>query len=317
MSVDFKIVNGHLKSIALLSPTECLVIPEQVTEIDEMAMDISSSADDYRKSVRTIVIPASVKKCARNVFKGFVHLENIEVDEKSSCFCLIGKTLYSKDKSILYMCPKNTEGGYEVNPDLSTEIISAYAFEYCTKITEIEQLPEWINYLGDYCFSHVESARRINLMTNVGQSTYLGKGVFSGCKSLEAQWLPHHLETVPEEFFKDCSNLSRVRLLDDNLKTIKKGAFCGCSSLLQIGDDPSADAGKNVHFAQNVSEIESKAFAGCSEMTEVIFDNPNISIADDAFTDCRKVCFFGHQNGTAEKYAEKHGERFYPFESSK
>ncbi|MBQ1311696.1 MAG: leucine-rich repeat protein, partial [Blautia sp.] len=94
------------------------------------------------------------------------------VPESNPCFVLEDGMLYTKDKTQLYFCLRNTSGSITV-PD-GVVVIKNYAFCNCKEITRI-LLPDSVRYIFNNAFSDCTSLQSITLpsrMSLVSNDTF-------------------------------------------------------------------------------------------------------------------------------------------------
>lgn len=101
-------------------------------------------------------------------------------------------------------------------------------------------------------------------------------GAFSNCKMLERVTLSDSIESMPDNVFKDCTNLSVINF-PRVLKSIGANAFYGCKSLSEI------------QLPYSLEIIKENAFRGCTSLSGVTLPQSLISIGDYAFAECRSI----------------------------
>ncbi len=93
-------------------------------------------------------------------------------------------------------------------------------------------------------------------MTEVTELLEIGKGAFSGIKSLESISLPASVNTIAEKAFMDCTGLSTITFAE-GLTTINDRAFCNDSLLTSIT------------FPATLGELNVTALDGCDNLQEI------------------------------------------------
>ena len=172
--------------------------------------------------------------------------------------------------------------------------IGAYAFQGCTKLTEVSGLEE-MHTISEGAFAQCAKLANVNLenVFEVGTNAFkgctsltsitlsipgrswdvtLGEGIFSGCTNLKEVTL--HVN--PSKYmFENCTALEKVKLSTSYKVTeIGYGAFQGCtglktieipSNITTIGSYAFKNAGlKYIYFLSNAPTIASNAFSGVS-----------------------------------------------------
>ena len=117
---------------------------------------------------KEISIPKNVESISDQAFNGCEKLENINVSSDNKYFSSVKGVLYSKDKSILFLCPEGKKG--VVNVYRGTKIISNRAFFNCNKVTDIN-LPNTLLEIKDgyepLAFSFCNSLSSIKIPSSV------------------------------------------------------------------------------------------------------------------------------------------------------
>lgn len=80
------------------------------------------------------------------------------------------------------------------------------AFEYCTKVTDI-QLPNTIVLIGEYAFSGCIGLNKITLPSGV---TQISKGAFSTCSALKIVYIGNNVTKIDEAAFSGCTSLNTI-----------------------------------------------------------------------------------------------------------
>jgi hypothetical protein len=104
----------------------------------------------------------------------------------------------------------------------------------------------------------------------------ISAGAFLNCTSLTRLDFSNcvQFEEFGNNVFTDAFSLQEL-IFPPTLKKIKHHAFRNCISLVRL------------RIPASVSEIETEAFSGCTNLKKVIFDNiAGISIAERAFQNC-------------------------------
>lgn len=148
-------------------------------------------------------------------------------------------------------------------------------FNDCSNLREIT-LPKTAP-IGDYMFrgTKIVYAEIDDSVTSVGE------GAFELCRELRSVKLPKNLKTIEAKTFSDCEELTDIEI-PSGLTKIYAQAFSGCSLINPslpkavefIGERAfekcrSAFKGK-LTLPENLKTVESSAFAGCINITEII-----------------------------------------------
>lgn len=205
--------------------------------------------------------------------------------------------------------------------------ISEYAFYLCSDLTQVN-IPNTVTEIGQYAFSGCTNLQNANLPTSLkairlnafadcplmklpdevfpsGLKT-IETGAFQNCSSITGAILPDEMDNLGQSVFEGCTSLLRTRL-PSNLRKISKHLFCNCESLndVEIPYDEeqyywywveieeSAFEGcsslERITLPRIVSWVNFYAFKSCTNLKEVIIDNPNITILAEAFAYCSSL----------------------------
>ncbi len=104
----------------------------------------------------------------------------------------------------------------------------------------------------------------------------IGEEAFRGCSELTSIDIPASVTSIGENAFYDCTSLTAVTL-PDGLESIGNRVFCVCSALTSI-DIPAS-----------VTSIGESAFNGCSSLAAVTLPDGLQSIGDNAFRGCSEL----------------------------
>lgn len=193
---------------------------------------------------------------------------------------------------------------YESYP---VESIDDYAFLACDKITSIF-FPASINNIKPAAFVGLYSLMQINVDQNNSYlksvdgilyskssktiiryppakidisfqipSTvkYIAPYAFHSCSNIKELFLPDSLVDIGEEAFRMC-DFDHL-LIPDNTESIGDCAFSLCNDI------------KSIKLPYKVKKVGSKAFEYCSNLEKFIYQNDELEIPSDAFTNCSKL----------------------------
>ena len=145
-----------------------------------------------------------------------------------------------------------------------------------------------VTKIGKGVFSGYKTLEMVKIMDGV---TEIGEYAFNGCSNLKEITLPTNLDRIGEYAFKLCSSLEHV-VLPRSINKISSSLFAGCSKL------------NNVQIPDNVTEIEGFAFENCLSLTEIILPDSITDISPSAFRGCDNL------EGFKSKYASEDGRCF-------
>ena len=221
--------------------------------------------------------------------------------------------------------------------------IGMSAFIYCRNLTSIT-IPAGVTTISSFTFEGCTSLTNLTLPDGL---TKIGAGIFQNCSSLMSLTIPSSITEVGSNAFDGCSSLNEVRyIIHDDLAayvqrghpdmdfkcpfryylngkeitsleiptgvtSIKKNAFCGCSSLTnltlpagitEIGDKAfSCCSGLgSLTLPDGLTKIGVAAFAECSGLTNLTFPSSLTKIGDNAFYQCSGLKSLTFPNGLTE-----------------
>lgn len=151
-----------------------------------------------------------------------------------------------------------------VNEDCDYYLIGKEAFKNCWELRQISitSVP------GDEAFAECWKLDTVNFRKGSRSITRIGKGTFSGCKSLHGIDLPEELEEIGEDAFRN-SGLRKIAL-PASLIRIGKAAFAECRQLEQISFPDGF----------NVKEIHTQAFKGAWNLNCINIGSETYDIAE-------------------------------------
>lgn len=172
-----------------------------------------------------------------------------------------------------------------------------------------------ITTLPDSCFFGLKKLSTVNIPADSKLST-IGSGAFRNCTKLPSVALPNTVTTIGDKAFQNCTRLSGAISLP-NLAFLGSSAFENCEKLNEFNlpnitsiatsafsnsgiitlntgtltaiDSHAFDGCDNLTNLPSMSKvitIGDSAFSGCSSLTAIVFGNNLIRIESNAFSDC-------------------------------
>ena len=280
-----------------------LVIPESyhgkpVTAIGE---------DAFRgcESIKTVTLPASVKRIEEAAFRGCTGLAFIDIPD----------TVKYIDDEAFYGC----KGLTYVTIGRGAETIGDWVFAHCASLASIvvDKRNKKYQSKGN-CLIEKKAKRLIAGCKNSeipkdGSVTEIAWSAFAGCVGLASVFIPRSVERIHEEAFLGCTGVcsigvakgnktyhSRFNCLietksgtlvlgcagsaipgDGSVRKIGFYAFAGCTELpsitvprpvSQLGSFRDCTALKSIRIADSVTRIGDGAFQNCPALTDIWFD---------------------------------------------
>ena len=317
----------YVKLLQYTGSEENIVIPSEIGGYP--VKEIYMIAFKNNNTVKSVVIPSSVKTIMGGSFSGCSKLESVTLTEGADsiyidydCFentpwfdklcaendiVIVGDILLkATNVDGNYSIPKNVRhiGGWAFkNCDNLTSVefhdevrtINAGAFSFCDNLTSVT-LPENLNSLDSFVFSNCPSLEKIDIPNSVVQ---IGNGVFSECKSLKEINIPESVIVTGEDAFENTPWLQANR---------EKSSLVVVNDILVDGFTANGDViipdgvkiicssafQKNeemtsVTIPDSVSEIKEKAFYRCKNLKTVTMNSSLKIIEDYAFFNCDKL----------------------------
>ncbi len=210
-----------------------------------------------------------------------------------------GDSVKSIDQHAFYGCSNLTS---IVIPDSVTSI-GAVAFFNCSSLTSIS-IPDSVESIGEAAFLLCSSLNKIvvekgnpnyhsdknclietnskililgcknSVIPTDGSVINIGNGAFGNCTGLTSIVIPNSVTSIEGSAFGGCSNLTSI-VIPDSVTNIGANAFMGCTNLI---------------VDENVIHYVDKWAVGCdTAITEVVWQEGTIGIANHAFNDCNNI----------------------------
>ena len=210
--------------------------------------------------------------------------------------------------------------------------IDNYAFDGCTGIVELD-FPDELNTIGTYSFSGCNGLVELNLPDSVttfgyrafsdcvnlrsatypaGWTTCLGYSsyptlygsIFSGCSKLKSITVPDGVTTIPEYAFYG-SELRNIKVAN-SVETIGRYAFANCDQLRYVESE-----------FLSLKNINNFAFENDSRLKSLTLSENVVNIGSGAFNGCSSLTILCPKNSKTEIYLIDNGIRYELYESYK
>lgn len=187
-----------------------------------------------------------------------------------------------------------------------------------------------VKHIGKYFFSGKDGGKQPydkleRVVCEEGGVETIGDEAFEGCDGLISVSLPNSVKTIGDKAFNSCDNLTRVNI-PTSLNAIPHQCFRNCPKIESIeipssvtsigeeaflmtergeGEDPAAL--KYVTFNEGLTEIGTRAFSGCTEISSLNLPKSLKTIKEEAFSGCTSLSgvrlLEGNELETIEKNA--------------
>jgi len=149
--------------------------------------------------------------------------------------------------------------------------IEEEAFAGCTSL-EVVDIPSTVVRIGKGAFRDCENLKEIILPESL---KIIEEGAFEGCTSLERVVFNEKLEVIGDYSFKGCTSLSKVEFFVEKEKEDSKTG---------LGNNKTETTLPEENKAKIYNKIIGKgAFGGCTSLVEIIIPKDIIEIAKGAF----------------------------------
>ncbi|MBQ6863816.1 MAG: leucine-rich repeat protein [Clostridia bacterium] len=262
-----------------------VVLENGVTSIGNYAFEDCTS-------LTSVTIPDSVTSIGGDAFWDCTSLTAVHISDLAK-WCNID---FGYSANPLYYARNLYLNGTLVTdlviPDSVTEV-KDYAFYWCESLTSVT-IPDSVTSIGDRAFAFCESLTSVTIGDSV---TSIGDYAFYGCESLTSVTIPDSVTSIGDGAFGECTSLTSVTI-PDSVTSIGYRAFEDCTSLT------------SVTIPDSVTSIGENAFSGCSSPGEIIIENKDCQIYDSSAAISSTAVIRGHDNSTAQSYAEKYDRAF-------
>ncbi len=219
------------------------------------------SADNDDTDIKTLIIPASVKKIGNGAFKGLSNLETV-------VFADGDKTIKFGTEVFAY-CPKLQE---ITLPSTSAEI-PAGMFKGCVSLGSIS-VPSSVTKIGSEAFSGCSNMSFSTVSNNI---TEIGEMAFFGCKGAETINISSNVNKIGDGAFADISDVKEFVISSSNEKYHTSEGVVFSKDLSEIVQYPKSKNGGSFTANKNglsgdadmVTTIHPYAFYGCENLTSV------------------------------------------------
>lgn len=258
--------------------------------IAEGVQYIDSHAFSYCGTIVDLYLPASLQQIATFAFY-YTSCTNLHIsDVVSWCETIVGDNNYAHAINI-YVADDLLEH-LEI-PD-GTSLIHREAFSNCKSLLSASIGAETVE-VGAFMGSSIET------LACTDSVLHIANRAFYSCTDLTTAQLSNELQTLGDEAFNGCSNLTTISTLG-KISEIARYTFYNCSSLQAIHIPDSVTTIREYAFratsglqtvtgGANVCAIEPYAFYGCASLQEFPFSESTSleSVGQFAFYGCSSL----------------------------
>ena len=156
-----------------------------------------------------------------------------------------------------------------------TETIHQDAFRYLTKLRYL-QLPHTITEIGEGAFNNCDSLENIYWDVPDYRATTNAYGPFYGAREhITMMNFGENVRAIPAYFCYGMTQLQGFESGSDSIRTVRRNAFAGCTSLYWFP------------FYDGLDTIEAQAFMGCTGLSQGMSLPTSLNyVGDSAFANC-------------------------------
>lgn len=323
---DYEIVNGEAVITKYNGTLTEVTVPAVIDGYTVYGIGESAFKDNTK--ISKVTVEAGVKSVGASAFENCTSLATITLPSTIMFFgekAIYNTAYYNNDSNWKKKRQNNSDdepniGGTE-NDSIQWEDIVASELEYLY----LGKILVKISYSGTHSIRY--------------GTTVIADGAFAGCDANQVS-LANQTATIGNNAFKDCRNLTEIRIFN-NISTIGKSAFENCTSLVNItlpekdiqmyasafyntgyynnaenwsngvlyygttviGVDENAS---KIEIADGTTEIIAEALRG----KDVVIPASVTEISPEAFTDKEKATIYGYTDTYAYEYATAYNIKF-------
>lgn len=254
------------------------------------------------ENIKSIIIPAEIKKIALKAFSGCSKLSNITVnsnnpiyDSRDNCNAII----HTKTDKLIIGC-KDT-----VVPD-SIKIIGPYSFESCSGLTTIS-IPSSLEITSSFAYYNCNNITKViinnqellskthtsssNIVTMFGSNVneyvigdnifYIGDYAFSGATASKIT-IGSNVNTIGSNVFYH-SQFNNIVVDSNNLIYDSRN---NCNAIIETNTNTLIIGCSTTTIPNTVTTIGKQAFAYTNGSTNIVIPSSVTSIKENAFGDC-------------------------------
>lgn len=298
---DFEYVvnaDGDIEITKYIGSGENVSVPASID--GKKVVAIRDSAFTNNQTIKSVVIPDTVKKLGNNVFSQCLHLQR----------AILATGVTTLGDSVFYQCVNLNS----VSLPNTITTMGKDVFRQCSSLTSVD-LPRFLNGVPEGVFY---GCSKLTSFKYPDKPTYIGSNAFRLCSALKNYTIPYTVEriasyayantgivsiTIPENVlsignsaFNHCSSLKSVNM-SETVESIGSSAFYACSSLESFSVPAGVTRINSSTFAyctslksfsmwENVNYIGEQAFSHCTSLPRITISSDVVEIGASAFEKC-------------------------------
>lgn len=260
---------------------------------------------NWNTTLKTVLLPNSIKSIGRGVFNGCSGLTNITIPNTvksignaafSGCSSLTSLLLPNTLTSIGEFAFSGCSGLTSVNIPKSVTSIQSRAFMLCSNVSEftVENDNVYFSSLDGVLFRKSQDnllqyppMKKGNYIIP-NSVKYIEDYAFYGCTGLTSLTIHNSLSYIGTAVFIGCTGITEFIVNSENNIFSSKDGVLFNKSQVNLIKYPGAKTGA-YSIPNYVNSIDNYAFSNCVELTSVVIPNSVISIGNSAFESCSKL----------------------------
>ena len=289
-----------------------LHIPSSHLGLPVIAVEARAFMDNT--SIKSLIIPESVKEIRKHAFSGCSALASISLPDTlkyvaDNAFyntaCYNNAALWQNGalylgNHLISVRPATVKGFYSVRA--GTKTVAGAAFYKCTELSEI-LLPHSVVSIGNSAFYGCSALRTLHLPDTL---EIIGNGALAYCSALTEFTLPVGVREIKSNPFPGCNALQSITVVADNpvyhsdgncmIETQAGRIVAGCvtskipadGSVRALGTACFYECGSLVSLTlpEGIEEIGTSAFHECVNLREITLPSTLRTIGQQAFRGC-------------------------------
>lgn len=290
---EMKVIGAY--AFSECSELETVNIPNSVTSIREgiflgcsslRNIDIPSSVKSIGSgafyecsSLMDINIPNGITSIEASTFYGCSSLKKVDVPESVTS---IGYSAFACCTNLIY-----------VNIPEGVENINYHTFAWCSSLKEIN-IPNSVTSIGEEAFWGCTNLTNITIPDSVNG---IGATAFNRCSSLPSIYIPENVTSIGTHAFAECASLERIDVSENNQYYSSANGLLFNYDKTELISCPANSKITSYKIPDGVTQIDSEAFYGCTNLEKITIPDSIIKIDFYAFNDCtnlKKIYFEGN-----------------------
>lgn len=291
----------NLNKVTFAKGSECLRTEEYYHYFGDEVEESYSAFGECRR-LKSISFGNKLETLSENTFEGCIKLESIHLGKNFRGF------IRNEDKKVLVTALNQREltclqkitvsKKNKKYSDLRGVLYSKSGKRLCMypggKKETVFRVADSVEVIGDSAFWDNKELKRVILGKKVKEVEYfafgdcsklaavemgdvlkkIGESAFWGDKSLsEVKW-SKKLRYIGDYAFFGCSQLKSIALGNCSDAVVKRGAFAGCKNVT------------TVVWPKGFQKIEAAAFRGCKKISRAVIAGKKLAVSDYAFYNC-------------------------------